>query len=109
MNDPVLGFLGLCRRAGRLSLGHDECKPSINSGRAKVCLVASDASERLKEEMRGLSERRDVPFFAVGYTMDTLRTAVGQRTAVITANDENLALPLINKLNENKSGEERDL
>ena len=35
MNDSVLNLLGLCRRAGRLSLGHDACKQAINSGKAQ--------------------------------------------------------------------------
>ena len=49
MNDSALSLLGLCRKAGKLSLGHDACKASLNAGAASLCVICTDASERLKD------------------------------------------------------------
>ena len=48
MTDSKLnGVLGLARRAGKVSLGHDAALTAVKQRAAHLCLVASDASERL--------------------------------------------------------------
>ena len=44
--DKFLSLLGMCRRAGRLQWGHDACIGSATRGKAALCLLAADASER---------------------------------------------------------------
>lgn len=109
MNDSALNLLGLCRRAGRLSLGHDACKQSINSSRAKLCIICSDASERLADEISGLAKAHNKPVYDVRYTMLDIKHALSFKAAVFTVDDEGFAKSLIAKLNENQSGEERIL
>ena len=93
MNDSALSLLGLCRKAGKLSLGHDACKASLNSGNASLCVICSDASARLNEEITSLAQKAEVIIVDVSYTVD----------------DEGFAKTLIKKFNENKSGKERGL
>lgn len=50
MDDKALGLLGIARRAGRLSLGHDAAKGAVLAGRARLCLISADASDRLERE-----------------------------------------------------------
>lgn len=109
MNDAALSLLGLCRKAGKLSLGHDACKPAINYGKAKLCIICSDASERLKDEISGLAQSKKIQTVFVKYTMLDIKNAIGFKAAVFTVDDEGFAKSLINKLNENQSGEERVL
>ena len=109
MNDSVLNLLGLCRRAGRLSLGHDACKQAINSGKAKLCIICSDASERLSDEISGLAQAHNKTVYDVKYTMLDIKQALSFKAAVFTVDDEGFAKSLIAKLNENQSGEERIL
>lgn len=109
MNDSALNLLGLCRRAGQLSLGHDACKQALNSGRAKLCIICSDASERLSKEISGLAQSKKITVYDVRYTMLDIKQALSFKAAVFTVDNEGFAKSLIAKLNENQSGEERSL
>lgn len=93
MNDKLLGMLGLARKAGKLSSGHDASFESIRTGKAKVCLLCGDASDRLKEEFGRTAkyEGRDVPVIEIPYLKEDLYAATGIRAAVLTVNDEGFA------------------
>lgn len=109
MNDSALSLLGLCRKAGKLSLGHDACKLAVNSGKAALCIICSDASERLSEEISGLARAKNIKIYDVKYTMLEIKQALSFKAAVFTVDDEGFARSLISKLKENQSGEERSL
>ncbi len=109
MNDSALNLLGLCRRAGKLSLGHDACKAALNAGAASLCVICADASERLKEEISSIADKAEVKVFDVSYTMLDIKNATSFKAAVFTVDDEGFAKTLINKFNDNKSGKERGL
>lgn len=47
----LLGRLGLARKAGQLVIGMDAVKESIASEKARLLLIASDASETAREKM----------------------------------------------------------
>ena len=42
--DKALRYMGLARKAGLLALGEDRCTEAVSEGRAKLLLLASDAS-----------------------------------------------------------------
>lgn len=109
MNDSALSLLGLCRKAGKLSLGHDSCKAALNAGAARLCIICSDASDRLKEEISSLSEKAGVRTFDVSYSMMDIKYATNFKAAVFTVDDEGFANSLINKINDNQTGKERGL
>ena len=49
MNSNALGFLGLIRRAGKLTIGCDPIVDSMKKGTAKLVLMASDISPNKKK------------------------------------------------------------
>ena len=51
----TMGFIGICRKAGKLCCGHDAVKESVVKNRAVLVFFSSDASERLKDEMKNLA------------------------------------------------------
>ena len=85
-NDKALSMLGICRRAGKLSCGHDAAQTAIKHGHARLCLLSSDASERACS-----SEGRSVPLIKTGYTMQEIGHATSLRSAVLTVDDRGLA------------------
>lgn len=107
MNDSFLSLLGLCRKAGKLSLGHDACKQSLKNGGAQLCVICADASERLDGEISFLAQDAGVTLYGVDYNQLDIRQATGFKASVFTVDDEGFAKSLINKLNDNKHGEER--
>ena len=91
MTDPFLSFLGLCRRANALKIGHDAVKDAVRSSKAKLVLFSSDASQRLEKEIRNLSTDR---------SSDDIGANIGKRAAVLAVTDENLASAVIKKYEE---------
>lgn len=102
MNRDFADALGLCRRAGFISWGHDAALNSIMKGSAELCIMTSDASERLKKEFIRASEYggRKLEMFFLSDTMDEMRNVIGVRTAVITVNDKGFANLLRKRYNE---------
>ena len=49
-NLKVISMLGLARRAGRLSMGHDMAQHALFGHKAKLLLFCSDVSPRLISE-----------------------------------------------------------
>jgi ribosomal protein L7Ae-like RNA K-turn-binding protein len=105
MNDKQLSLLGLCKKADKLSMGHDSSVAAIATGRAKVCLLCADASERLKKEFaRAASyEERNVPLVYMPFTLEDIKKATGRPAGVLTINDEGFARSFL-KLEDNKTG-----
>lgn len=100
MNDKFLNMLGLARRAGKLSPGHDASFESIQKGKAYACFLCCDASDRLKEEFDRTTkyEGRNIPLIQTEYLAEDLYAATGKKAAVFTINDEGFANTLIKLL-----------
>ncbi len=90
MNDKFLNLLGMARRGGKLSLGHDAAISSIVKNKAQLCIISSEGSERLKKEMLHACsfEGKNIPVLITKYETLTLSKAIGSKAAVITVDDE---------------------
>lgn len=98
MQNKVEGLLGLTRRAGKLSLGHDAAEDAIVSGKAKLCILAKDASERLKAEMaRTIAfKQNETKLIETAYTKAELSMCIGAKSvAVFTIDDEGFAKAIL--------------
>ena len=106
MKQQVLNMLGLARRAGSFVGGHDAAFESIAKGKAALCFLTTDASERLKKEFRETVqyEGRAVPLLEPDITMREIERATGQRCAVFTVTDAGFA----SKLTELLSKEDKE-
>ena len=98
MNDKFLSLLGLARAARLCSFGHDAAKSSLRQGRARLCILCSDASPRLVEEFRYQAEAAKVPLHELALTSLDIKQATQYKAAVVTVDDKGFAnkmLPLI--------------
>ena len=93
MNNKMLSLLGIARRAGRLSLGHDAVIQSIVENRAKLCICAEDASQRLQNEVAHACgfDNKNIPFCVPECSAEQLSKAVGQKVSVLSVDDEGFA------------------
>ena len=55
------GLLGLCRRAGQITVGADLALREIKAGRAALALVDAGASEGTKKKIRDACAYRHLP------------------------------------------------
>lgn len=102
LEQKALSLLGIARRAGRLSLGHDAAEEAIVKNRACLCLCCADASERLQREMRHACSyaHKSIPYRTTTIPMALLSQAIGSRAAVITVDDAGFAARLETLLDE---------
>ncbi len=96
MENKFYNLLGLARRAGKIGWGHDAAFDSIKHGKAHLCLMTSDSSERLKNEfMRECNYgERNVKLIVTDKTMDDMKKIIGVKAGVLTVNDEGFAKSL---------------
>ncbi len=100
-NPKLLSLLGMCRRARMLSCGHDAAIGSLRSKSAKLCLLSSDASERLRKEIEREAnfDGREIPVRELYSDMNEIGRATGLKSAVVTVNDEGFAKSMLGLLN----------
>ncbi len=95
------GFLGLCRKAGKMSIGHDAVITSIKSGNSKLCITCADVSPRLKKEVAEECEfkGRNIKYIDAPFTMSELGLAIGKKAGVISIDEEGFANKLYSMMN----------
>ena len=54
--ERLLSFLGIARKAQRLSMGADAAKESLQKGKARLVLLAGDLSPRSERNARAAAE-----------------------------------------------------
>ncbi len=106
MNDKFLSLLGMARRSGKMSLGHDAAINAIVKNKAKLCVMSSDGSERLKREMHHACtfNNKNIPLLITDYTLSELSVAIGSKAAVLTVDDEGFGKALTERYNEINKG-----
>lgn len=75
--NKVLGTLGLAMRGGNIACGEFLTEEAIRSKKAKLVIVAEDASENTKKKFRNSCRYYRVPFALFG-SKETLGKAVGK-------------------------------
>lgn len=93
MTDNLKGILGLCRRAGKMSIGHDAAVSSIKQRKAFLNITCRDASERLKKEIADECsfQNRNIPYVDAEFDMKELSLCIGTRAGVISIDDRGFA------------------
>lgn len=101
----TMGFLGICRRAGKLACGHDAVKETIIKSTAQLVFLASDASDRIYREMRHACtyEGKNILVLRTPYTMADFAAGIGKKSGVFSVTDSGFATKL-----QQKFGEELD-
>lgn len=89
--NKLLNLLGLCRRAGRLTLGNDPVTDSVISKKAFMVLIASDASQHTAKDMLILCHKCGIKAAMLSVSKDDLSAAVGKYCAVVAICDAGFA------------------
>ncbi len=89
--NKALRLLGLAARAGKVAFGTESVIETIENKKAKIVLVAEDAADRTKRNIKRISEENHVSIRIYG-TIETLSKWVGKENkAVICIKDINFA------------------
>ena len=94
-----LGILGIARKAGRLEVGEEPTGAAARAKKAKVILLASDASENTADRAGSFAFAGGVPLISLPYTKYELGLEVGKgETAMLAVTDAGLAASFVSKL-----------
>ena len=77
MQAERLRFLGLMRRAGKLSVGEEGTGQAVRAGKAELILLASDASENARDRAESFAGRAEVPLLRLHADKASLASALG--------------------------------
>lgn len=101
--DKLLNFLGLCRRAGKLTTGNDAVVETVVNGEAKMVITARDISPNTEKKLLKTCEAHNVKLIKINRTKDELSFAIGRFAAVASVTDSGFARN-VEKLNNNETG-----
>lgn len=103
MNDKILNFLGLCRRAGKLTVGNDAVIDEVKNGKAKLVIVSGDISLNTEKKLSKACANYKVEILKLNRTRDELSQALGRFCAVVAVLDDGFSKKLTQLIsNENQ-------
>ncbi|MCR5501863.1 MAG: ribosomal L7Ae/L30e/S12e/Gadd45 family protein [Lachnospiraceae bacterium] len=107
--DPVFAMLGLAARGRNLVSGSFSVERSIREGRAKLVLIAEDASEKTKKKYLESCTYKRIRTEVYGLSTD-LGHAIGQESrTVVAVLDQSLAETVAKRLEEKRRGDGGDI
>ena len=101
MNEQVLGFLGLMRRAGALAVGAEDAFDMARENKARILMTASDSAANTVSAMKNAAAQKEegIPLVKLDCTKRELGAALGvKECAALAVLDTGFALALCQKL-----------
>ena len=90
-NKKICGLLGLATRAGKTVFGTEACISGLEKKKIKLLIIASDSSNRTKDQFKKICVRLNVPIYE-NINMDEMSKAIGKdNKAVIGILDVNFS------------------
>ena len=102
MNSNTLGFLGLLRRAGKITIGCDPVCTAVSQGKTDLVLLAEDISQNTKKTVLKNIGAYNVHIYIMKCSKAELSSALGRQAAVISVDDEKAASSVVQKLADDK-------
>lgn len=100
MNDRLLSFLGLCKRAGYLIPGADTVVRAIRDGKALLVLAAADLSPNSLNNVIFAAGQKAIPLRTLPCSKEELGFALGKHCGVVGVTDKGFADKILTMLNE---------
>ena len=83
--NKALQLLSLARKGGRIEAGEEPVDTCIRMGRARLILLASDASEHTCRRIRGSVASSKQPYITIPFTKEELGGAIGRSAIAVAA------------------------
>ena len=76
--DKALQYMTLARKAGRLAVGEENCGNAAVSGKARLLLLASDASDNARKRAIGFLQGRRALLASLPWKKEELSSLLGR-------------------------------
>ena len=100
MNDRLLSFLGLCKRAGYLISGADTVTKAMKEHKALLVLTANDFSDNSLKSIEKAAVQYGVPLRMLSRNKEALSFALGKHCGVICITDKGFADKILTMISE---------
>lgn len=91
--DRLKGMLGLAANAGALCIGTNNTLAAIKAGKAKIVLLAADASDNTAKQLKDKSNFRGIELHTLPLSMSEFGKAIGKGDCAAAAiTDNNFAV-----------------
>lgn len=103
-NDKFLFMLGLCRKAGQMIIGTDLVTKSLPSGKVKLVIYASDASDNTKKRVTDKCTFYKVRCMESSFLANEISDSIGKagNICVLGITNGNFSKELLNISNETR-------
>lgn len=101
--DKLLNFLGLCRRAGKLTTGFDAVDETLIKGESQLVIIASDTSPNTEKKLSRTCETHNVKLIKLDRSKEEISIAIGRFAATASVTDKGFAQN-IERLTQNETG-----
>lgn len=102
MSNSIYFILGLCMKSGNLLSGEFQCEKAVKKNKAKLVIIAKDASLNTKKLFKDKCNYRKIPIYEFG-TKEQLGKAIGKSPrSSLAVIDENFSLKLIKILDSDR-------
>ena len=99
--DKALNYLGIMRKAGACAVGETDCGAACRAGKAKLLLLASDASDNAHSRAKGFVYGRNIPLVVLPYSKMELSGRLGKGAiSMMAVYDLGLAVAFLKALAE---------
>lgn len=109
MKDKLLGTLGICRRAGKLVMGHDAVADAARDGALALILLSRDLSARSGRDMTFIASKHSIECLTAPIHMEEIMRRIGKRSGILGVADRGLADTIKTYLNRRTNEEETNL
>lgn len=110
INEQLLSFLGLMRRAGALTAGADAAFDACRLKKARLLCLTADAARNTADAAANGADEGNVAIIRLPFGKKAVGEALGMaECAVLAVCDTGFALALCQKLNLGKQAEELEL
>lgn len=108
MTDRILSLLGLCRRAGKLTIGADPATESVIKHKSSLVLYANDFSHNSVKPVLEAAHKNNVKALIINRSKNELSLALGKMCGVVSVEDKGFADKLVGLINDEQGGELHD-
>ena len=97
----LLNLISLCKKAGKLVAGEENCEKAIQKGFAEIVFLATDASDNTKKKFNNKAAYYDVPIYTL-FTKAVLGNSIGMpNRATVVITDEGFAKKILELVTSN--------
>lgn len=89
--NKLLGFLGIIRRSGKMSLGFDASIDAINSSKSKLILISDEISDKTKENIIFVAKQKKVKTIILNLGISEIENVFNKKVGVLSINDLNMS------------------